>query len=262
ASHRLVGSAMKKVFGFGGKKGESPLGSSISRGRGGGHRRNFHAGYLIQDKDLGKIHKAAVVGNVAKVQQTVLLGKNGLNDRDRLNRTALRWACANGHSAAVTGLLERRRLLDLGDNENRTVLMKVAECQEEEGAALPLERAADPSVMDSCGNTALHRAVFGHNSSLAAKPLSSAIRERREQMVELLEMNKVNIHAVDKKKEQPSCLLSSMNQQMSSDFFFSKLQATLEGLQAQTAPRRHGRLPRDTARQSLSRSWVIPPQRV
>ena len=81
-----VGSVMKKIFGFGSKKGESPLGSSISPGRDGGHRINFQPGYRIRDKDLGKIHKAAIVGNVAKVQQILLLGKNGLNDRDKMNR--------------------------------------------------------------------------------------------------------------------------------------------------------------------------------
>ncbi|XP_055273245.1 ankyrin repeat domain-containing protein 26-like [Moschus berezovskii] len=131
--------------------------------------------------------------------------------------TALHLACANGYSAVVTVLLERKCRLDLGDNENRTALMKAIECQEEECATLLLERGADPNVMDVCGNTALHYAVFCHNLSLAAKllsynacidarnkddltPLLVAIRERREQMVELLVMNKANIHAVDKKK--------------------------------------------------------------
>ncbi|XP_055288724.1 putative ankyrin repeat domain-containing protein 19 [Moschus berezovskii] len=95
--------------------------------------------------------------------------------------------------------------------------MKTVECQEEECATLLLERGADPNVVDICGNTALHYAVFFHNLSLAAKllsynayidarnkddltPLLVAIRERREQMVELLVMSKANIHAVDKKK--------------------------------------------------------------
>uniref|UniRef100_A0A8C3W0H2 Uncharacterized protein n=1 Tax=Catagonus wagneri TaxID=51154 RepID=A0A8C3W0H2_9CETA len=43
-------------------------------------------GYHIRDKDLGKIHKAACVGDVARVQQILLLRKSGLNDKDKKNR--------------------------------------------------------------------------------------------------------------------------------------------------------------------------------
>ena len=81
-----VGSAMKKIFGFGSKKGVSPFGSSINSVRDSGHGINFQPGYRIRDKDLRKSHKAAIVGNVAKVQLVLLFGKNGLNDRDKMNR--------------------------------------------------------------------------------------------------------------------------------------------------------------------------------
>ena len=81
----LVGSAMKKSFGFRRKKGISPFGSSVNPVRDSGHRINFR-GPCIQDKDLGKIHKAASVGNVAKVQQVLLPRRNGLNDREKMNR--------------------------------------------------------------------------------------------------------------------------------------------------------------------------------
>ncbi|KAB0382035.1 hypothetical protein FD755_003952 [Muntiacus reevesi] len=86
--------------------------------------------------------------------------------------TALHLACANGHSAVVTLLLERKCLLNLCDNEHRTALMKAVECQEEECATLLLENGADPNVMDVRGNTALHYAVSCQNISLAAKLLS------------------------------------------------------------------------------------------
>ena len=81
-----IGSAMKKIFGFGSKKDVSPFGSSINPVRDSGHGINFQPGYRIRDKDLRKIHKAAMVGNVAKVQHVLLFGKNGLNDRDKMNR--------------------------------------------------------------------------------------------------------------------------------------------------------------------------------
>ncbi|XP_005688162.2 PREDICTED: ankyrin repeat domain-containing protein 26-like [Capra hircus] len=76
---------MKKSFGFRRKKGISPFGSSVNPVRDSGHRINFR-GPCIQDKDLGKIHKAASVGNVAKVQQVLLPRRNGLNDREKMNR--------------------------------------------------------------------------------------------------------------------------------------------------------------------------------
>ncbi|XP_068843612.1 ankyrin repeat domain-containing protein 26-like [Capricornis sumatraensis] len=76
---------MKKSFGFRRKKGISPFGSSVNPVRDSGHRINFR-GPCIQDKDLGKIHKAASVSNVAKVQQVLLPRRNGLNDREKMNR--------------------------------------------------------------------------------------------------------------------------------------------------------------------------------
>ena len=81
-----IGSAMKKIFGFGSKKGVLPFGSSINLVRDSGHGINFQPRYHIQDNDLRKIHKAAIVGNVAKVQHVLLFGKNGLNDRDKMKR--------------------------------------------------------------------------------------------------------------------------------------------------------------------------------
>ena len=75
-----VGSAMKKSFGFRSKNGVSPFGSSINPVRDSGHGINFQPGYRIRDKVLRKIHEAAIVGNVAKVQHVLLFGKNGLND--------------------------------------------------------------------------------------------------------------------------------------------------------------------------------------
>nr|XP_058912651.1 ankyrin repeat domain-containing protein 26 isoform X5 [Kogia breviceps] len=208
---------MKKIFGFGSKKGESPFGSSTSPRRESGNRVNSRPQYHIRDKDLGKIHKAASVGNVAKVQQILLLRKNGLNDRDKMNRTALHLACANGHPAVVTLLVERKCQLNLYDNENRTALMKAIQCQEEECATILLEHGADPNVMDVSGNTALHYAALYQNISLAAKllshdaniearnkedltPLLLAVSENNQQMVEFLVKKEANIHVVDKMK--------------------------------------------------------------
>uniref|UniRef100_A0A2K6P7P6 Ankyrin repeat domain containing 26 n=1 Tax=Rhinopithecus roxellana TaxID=61622 RepID=A0A2K6P7P6_RHIRO len=210
---------MKKIFS---KKGESPLGSFARRRRssaGGGGEPGEGAysqpGYHVRDRDLGKIHKAASAGNVAKVQQILLLRKSGLNDRDKMNRTALHLACASGHPEVVTLLVDRKCQLNVCDNENRTALMKAVQCQEEECASILLEHGADPNLADVHGNTALHYAVYNEDIPLATKlllydanieaknkddltPLLLAVNGKKQQMVEFLIKKKANVNAVDK----------------------------------------------------------------
>uniref|UniRef100_A0A2K5MLL3 Ankyrin repeat domain containing 26 n=1 Tax=Cercocebus atys TaxID=9531 RepID=A0A2K5MLL3_CERAT len=210
---------MKKIFS---KKGESPLGSFARRRRssaGGGGEPGEGAysqpGYHVRDRDLGKIHKAASAGNVAKVQQILLLRKNGLNDRDKMNRTALHLACANGHPEVVTLLVDRKCQLNVCDNENRTALMKAVQCQEEECATILLEHGADPNLADVHGNTALHYAIYNEDIPVATKlllydanteaknkddltPLLLAVNGKKQQMVEFLIKKKANVNAVDK----------------------------------------------------------------
>nr|XP_011736698.1 ankyrin repeat domain-containing protein 26 isoform X8 [Macaca nemestrina] len=210
---------MKKIFS---KKGESPLSSFARRRRssaGGGGELGEGAysqpGYHVRDRDLGKIHKAASAGNVAKVQQILLLRKNGLNDRDKMNRTALHLACASGHPEVVTLLVDRKCQLNVCDNENRTALMKAVQCQEEECATILLEHGADPNLADVHGNTALHYAIYNEDIPVATKlllydanieaknkddltPLLVAVNGKKQQMVEFLIKKKANVNAVDK----------------------------------------------------------------
>ncbi|XP_054572561.1 ankyrin repeat domain-containing protein 26 [Eptesicus fuscus] len=210
---------MKKIFGFGSRKGVSPLGAASSPGRSRGERLSgsrgpAQPGYHVRDRDLGKIHRAASVGSVAKVKQILLLRINGLNDRDKMNRTALHLACANGHPGVVTLLADRKCLLNLCDNENRTALMKAVQCQEEECATILLDHGADPNIMDIDGNTALHHAVLGQNIAIVDKllsfkaniearnkddltPLSLAQSENKDHMVEFLVNRGARIHTVD-----------------------------------------------------------------
>ncbi|XP_008062729.1 ankyrin repeat domain-containing protein 26 isoform X2 [Carlito syrichta] len=225
---------MKKIFS---KKGESPLGSFTRLRRSGpgvscqhGDSAYSPPGYHIRDRDLGKIHKAAGSGNVAKVQQILLLRKNGLNDKDKMNRTALHLACANGHPEVVTLLVDRKCQLDVCDSENRTALIKAVQCQEEECATILLEHGADPNLMDVHGNTALHYAVYNEDLSIAAKllsydanievknkddltPLLLAVNGKNQQIVEYLIKKKANMKAVDK-LESKRQLISEYKEEM------------------------------------------------
>ncbi|XP_039076422.1 ankyrin repeat domain-containing protein 26 isoform X2 [Hyaena hyaena] len=220
---------MKKIFGLGAKKGESPLGSTCSSRRNGkdvaresNTLGSSQSGYHIRERDLGKLHRAANVGNVAKVQHILWFGSKGLDERDRKRRTALHLACANGHSEVVTVLVERKCQLNLRDSEERTALMKAVQCPDEKSVTILLEHGADPNLMDNRGNTALHYAVFGENISIAEKlllhnadiearnkagltPLLLAINENKEQMVEFLAEKKADVYTVNniKSDHQP-----------------------------------------------------------
>lgn len=235
-------SAMKSFFGLRSlRSATSPRVDGADGGRDGGS--GAPGGYRVRDRELGKIHRAASAGDVARVQQVLLLGKSGLNDRDKMNRTALHLACANGHREVVTLLVERKCQLNLCDSDNRTALIKAVQCQQEECAAILLEHGADPNLKDARGNTALHYATSGQSVSLAAKllchnadinaknkddltPLLLAVRENKQQMVEFLMKKEADLHALDKMpsrqlvsqyKEEKKSINSSQNSNQEAD---------------------------------------------
>uniref|UniRef100_A0A4X2M9Q7 Uncharacterized protein n=1 Tax=Vombatus ursinus TaxID=29139 RepID=A0A4X2M9Q7_VOMUR len=177
----------RKILGFGSRRELSPSRASFPPRRDSGVRAfGPNSGYLVRAKDLGKIHKAASIGDVAKVQQLLLLGKSGVNDRDKVNRTPLHLACANGYPDVVSLLVERKCNLNLCDNNSQTPLIKAVECQQEECATILLEHGADPNLVDANNNTALHYAAAGRNTAIAAKLL------RHEAAIEA--KNKVEAH--------------------------------------------------------------------
>lgn len=67
---------MKKIFHFTKRRKGSPSTSETAS--------VLSVGYELKDKDLGKVHKAALTGDVAKLKQ--LAKKNDLNQLDKENR--------------------------------------------------------------------------------------------------------------------------------------------------------------------------------
>ncbi|KAM7154828.1 coiled-coil domain-containing protein 144A-like [Molossus nigricans] len=170
---------MKKIFTWR-RQESSSSGSSTSMERSRVGDREL--GYHIQRKDLGKIHKAATEGNIEKIKQILLSGRNDVNYRDKKNRTALHLACVCGHPAVVSLLADSQCLLDLCDLDNRTPLIKAVQCQQEECVAALLDHGADPDIRDIDGNSALHHAVLGESVAILAKLLlSNANMEVRNQ---------------------------------------------------------------------------------
>lgn len=69
---------MKKIFSFTKKKKQSsgtPDNGSV-----------LSLGYELKEKDLGKVHKAAWVGDLAKLKQLANKQKNDINQLDKENR--------------------------------------------------------------------------------------------------------------------------------------------------------------------------------
>ncbi|XP_051548643.1 ankyrin repeat domain-containing protein 26-like isoform X2 [Myxocyprinus asiaticus] len=202
---------MKKIFNFKKKKGSpspSETGSVLS------------ASYDVKEKDLGKVHKAACSGDVAKLRQ--LAKKNDLNQLDKENRTALHIACACGHTDVVQFLVENKVKLNLCDNQNRSALMKAVQCEQDRCVSLLLEHEADPNLVDINGNTALHLAaripslpaalqLLEHSAYINAQnkdgntPLMLALMENHPDMTELLLKEGADVNV--KNQEQRSALM-------------------------------------------------------
>ncbi|XP_042267336.1 ankyrin repeat domain-containing protein 26 isoform X5 [Thunnus maccoyii] len=210
---------MKKIFSFTKKKkypsGTPDNGSVLS------------VGYELKDKDLGKVHKAALAGDLAKLKQ--LAKKNDINQLDKENRTALHIACATGHVEVVQFLVESKAKLNLCDNQNRSALMKAVQGQHERCVSLLLENHAEPSLVDINGNTALHLAanipsistavlLLEHEAAINAQnkdgftPLTVAVREDHIEMAEFLLKEGADVNFLDQDQRSPLMIAAGNGQ--------------------------------------------------
>ncbi|XP_072242367.1 ankyrin repeat domain-containing protein 26 [Leuresthes tenuis] len=212
---------MKKIFSFT-KKKKQPLGTPDNGSV-------LSAGYDLKDKDLGKVHKAALLGDLAKLKQ--LAKKNDINQLDKENRTALHIACASGHVEVVQFLVESKAKLNLCDNQNRSALMKAVQGQHERCVSILLENHAEPNLVDINGNTALHLAanipsistavlLLQHEAEINAQnkegftPLTVAVREDHIEMAEFLLKEMADVNSVDQDRRS-LLMLAAGNGQIS-----------------------------------------------
>ncbi|XP_039988810.1 ankyrin repeat domain-containing protein 26 isoform X2 [Xiphias gladius] len=210
---------MKKIFSFTKKKkhpsGTPDNGSVLS------------VGYELKEKDLGKVHKAASVGDLAKLKQ--LAKKNDINQLDKENRTALHIACASGHVEVVQFLVESKAKLNLCDNQNRSALMKAVQGQHERCVSILLENHAEPNLVDMKGNTALHLAanipsisiavlLLEHEANINAQnkegftPLTVAVREDHIEMADFLLKETADVNFMDQDQRSPLMIAAGNGQ--------------------------------------------------
>ncbi|XP_039664184.1 LOW QUALITY PROTEIN: ankyrin repeat domain-containing protein 26 [Perca fluviatilis] len=210
---------MKKIFSFTKKKkqpsGTPDNGSVLS------------VGYELKEKDLGKVHKAASVGDLAKLKQ--LAKKNDINQLDKENRTALHIACAIGHVEVVQFLVESKAKLNLCDNQNRSALMKAVQCQHERCVSILVENHAEPNLVDINGNTALHLAanipsisttvlLLEHGADINAQnkegftPLTVSVREDHIEMAEFLLKEGASVNFMDQSQRSPLMIAAGNGQ--------------------------------------------------
>ncbi|GAA6089790.1 ankyrin repeat domain-containing protein 26 isoform X5 [Tachysurus ichikawai] len=212
---------MKKIFHFTKRRKGSPSGSETAS--------VLSVGYDLKEKDLGKLHKAAFTGDVAKLRQ--LTKKNDLNQLDKENRTVLHIACVYGHTDVVQYLVENKVKLNLCDNQNRSALMKAVQCQQDRCVSILLEHEADPNLVDINGNTSLHLAaripsvpvalkLLEHEANINAQnkegntPLMLSVEENHAEMAEFLLKEGADVNLQNQEQRTP-LLIAACNGQIS-----------------------------------------------
>ncbi|XP_035391120.1 ankyrin repeat domain-containing protein 26 isoform X7 [Electrophorus electricus] len=212
---------MKKIFNFTKKKKSSPSASDTGS--------VLSVGYDLKEKDLGKVHKAAFAGDVAKLKQ--LTKKNDLNQLDKENRTPLHIACVQGHTEVVQFLVENKVKLNLCDNQNRSALMKAVQCQQDRCVSVILDHEADPNLVDINGNTALHLAaripslsvalqLLEHEANINAQnkegntPLILSVEENHAEMAERLLKEGADVN-IKNQERRSALMIAACNGQIS-----------------------------------------------
>uniref|UniRef100_A0A8C5THP5 Ankyrin repeat domain-containing protein 7 n=1 Tax=Malurus cyaneus samueli TaxID=2593467 RepID=A0A8C5THP5_9PASS len=136
-----------------------------------------------------------------------------------VRKTPLHLACTNGHADVVQFLIEKKCKLNPCDKFNKSPLMKAVEHQHTDCAAILLEHGANHDHKGAGGNTGLHLAVMvsrvssgavlEHGADINAKnelgytPLTTAITENHDDMVELLLQKGADVNAQDNVSRTP-----------------------------------------------------------
>ncbi|XP_069689853.1 ankyrin repeat domain-containing protein 26-like isoform X3 [Periplaneta americana] len=178
----------------------------------------YHVDLSGKDKTITKLHKAAWQGNLEKLK--VNMKKIDIDVVDRLNRTPLHLAAAQGHANVVWFLLGNKANFNICDNEGKTPFLKAIECGHKETIQIMLERGVDINTIDYSGNSGLHIAAkqgfyeiasmllkqganFESSNNLGEFPLHIATVAEHKDLVELLLRYGSSVNIVDRDNRSP-----------------------------------------------------------
>ncbi|CAI9714731.1 repeat domain-containing 26-like isoform X1 [Octopus vulgaris] len=167
--------------------------------------------YVVRDKDLGKLHKAAWYGQLEKVKA---LARRDPSQLDKCHRTPLHLACCQGHAAVVQELLAWNARTSISDKEGKTPFMKAVQCGHCDVVEVLLSYKVDAEARDGDGNTCLHLAVqYAHLEILDAMlnartnanlknmagktPLHYAVIEDKIKIAMSLLQNRADVNSID-----------------------------------------------------------------
>lgn len=173
--------------------------------------------YIVRDKDLGKLHKAAWYGQLDKVK---VLAKRDPSAFDKCHRTPLHLACCQGYANIVQELLAWNARTSVGDKESKTPIMKAVECGHADVVEVLLSYQVDGEARDGAGDTSLHLAIkhlhipiinallkAGTNPNLknmdGKTPLHYAVLKQDLKITDILLKNKADVNAIDSKQRTP-----------------------------------------------------------
>ncbi|XP_041490061.1 ankyrin repeat domain-containing protein 26-like [Microtus oregoni] len=128
--------------------------------------------YLIGYDPVGRLQRAASVGDVKLVERLINASEHHVNECDRRGRSPLHYASAHNHPNVVT-LLSSNNSTDINmkDDEGCTPLIKAAQRDNVECISILLRHGADPHIVDANGDAALHHAICRGNIPVVSKLL-------------------------------------------------------------------------------------------